>query len=104
MIDKDLVASMMARQVDADLLLISTAVEKVALDFGKPEQVWVDRFTLSEVEHYLAEGGHFLPGSMEPKMRAVVEFLENGGRKALITNPQNLERALAGQTGTLIVA
>ena len=83
---------------------ISTAIEKVALHFGKPEQVWMDRFTLDEVKHYLDEGGHFLPGSMEPKMRAVVQFLEAGGRQALITNPQNLERALAGETGTLIVA
>ena len=75
-IDKDLVASMMARQVDADLLLISTAIEQVALNFGKPDQEWVDQFTLAEAKHYLAEGGHFLPGSMEPKMRGSREFLE----------------------------
>jgi len=102
-IDKDLVASMMARQVDADLLLISTAIEQVALNFGKPDQEFVDQFTLAEAKHYIAEGGHFLPGSMEPKMQAVVSFLESGGREAVITNPQNLERALAGETGTRIV-
>ncbi|MDH4116638.1 MAG: carbamate kinase [Acidimicrobiia bacterium] len=102
-IDKDLASSMLAREVGADLLLISTAVEHVALDFGRPTQRWMDRFTLDEVKHYLAEGGHFLEGSMAPKMRAVVEFLEGGGTEALITNPANLERAMAGLTGTRIV-
>lgn len=102
-IDKDLASSMLARQVGADLLLISTAVEQVALNFGKPNQEWVSRLTLDEVKRYLDEGGHFLEGSMAPKMRAVVEFLEAGGDAALITNPQNLERAMAGETGTRIV-
>ncbi len=102
-IDKDLASAMLANQVDADLLLISTAVEQVALNFGTPEQRWVDEFTLEEVKHYLDEGGHFAEGSMAPKMRAVVQFLEGGGREALITNPANLERAMAGETGTRIV-
>ena len=102
-IDKDLASALLASQVDADLLLISTAVEQVALNFGTPEQRWVDEFTLAEVKQYLEEGGHFAEGSMAPKMRAVVQFLEAGGKEALITNPENLERAMAGETGTRIV-
>ena len=102
-IDKDLASAMLANQVDADLLLISTAVEQVALNFGTPDQRWVDQFTLAEVKQYLDEGGHFAEGSMAPKMRAVVQFLEAGGREALITDPANLERAMAGETGTRIV-
>ncbi len=102
-IDKDLASALLASQVDADLLLISTAVEQVALNFGTPEQRWVDKFTLAEVKQYLEEGGHFAEGSMAPKMRAVVQFLEAGGKEALITNPQNIERAMAGETGTRIV-
>jgi carbamate kinase len=102
-IDKDLASALLAIQVDADVLLISTAVEKVALDFGKPEQRWIDQMTLAEVKGYLDEGTHFAEGSMAPKMRAVVQFLEGGGKEALITNPANLERAMAGETGTRIV-
>jgi carbamate kinase len=102
-IDKDLASALLANQVDADLLLISTAVEQVALNFGTPEQRWVDQFTLAEVKQYLQEGGHFAEGSMAPKMRAVVQFLEAGGKEALITDPANLERAMNGETGTRIV-
>ncbi len=102
-IDKDLASAMLASQVDADLLLISTAVEQVALNFGKPNQEWVSQFTLAEVKQHLADGGHFSEGSMAPKMRAVVQFMEAGGTEALITNPVNLERAMAGETGTRIV-
>jgi carbamate kinase len=102
-IDKDLASALLATQVDADLLLISTAVEQVALDFGKPEQRWIDQMTLAEVKGYLDEGTHFAEGSMAPKMRAVVQFLEAGGKEALITNPANLERAMAGETGTRII-
>lgn len=102
-IDKDLASALLANQIGAELLLISTAVEKVALNFGTPEQRWVDQFTLDEVKQYLAEGGHFAEGSMAPKMRAVVQFLEGGGSEALITDPGNIERAMAGETGTRIV-
>jgi carbamate kinase len=102
-IDKDLASALLASQVDADLLLISTAVEQVALNFGKPDQEWVAQFTLAEVKQYLADGGHFSEGSMAPKMRAVVQFLEAGGKEALITDPRNIERAIAGETGTRIV-
>jgi len=102
-IDKDLASAVLAKDLNADLLLISTAVEKVALRFGTPEQEWVDRMTLSELKGYLAEGGHFAEGSMAPKMRAVVQFLEAGGERALITNPENIAKAIAGDTGTWIV-
>ena len=102
-IDKDLASALLASQIDADLLLISTAVEQVALNFGKENEEWVSQFTLAEVKQYLAEGGHFAEGSMAPKMRAVVQYMEAGGKEALITNPQNLERAMAGETGTRIV-
>ena len=101
-IDKDLASAMLANEVDADLLLISTAVEKCAINFGTPDQEWIDEFTLAEVEQYLEEGTHFAEGSMAPKMRAVVQFIENGGKEALITSPDCIERAVAGETGTRI--
>lgn len=102
-IDKDYASSLLARAIKADLFLISTAVEKVALNFGKPDQKWVDRMTLSEAKAYLAEGTHFAKGSMAPKMQAIIWFLEAGGKQALITNPENIGRALKGETGTWIV-
>ncbi len=102
-IDKDLASALLAKEIGADLLLISTSVEKVALRFGTPEQEWVDRLTLAEVKQYLSEGGHFKEGSMAPKMRAVVQFLEAGGKEALITSPENIERAMAGKTGTRLL-
>ena len=102
-IDKDYASSLLAREIHADLLLISTAVEKVALSFGKPDQKWVDRMTLSEAKHYLAQGAHFAKGSMTPKIQAIIWFLEAGGKQALITNPENIGRALNGETGTWIV-
>jgi len=103
-IDKDLASALLAQLIGADLLIISTAVEKVALNFGTPDQEWVDEFTLDEVKQRLDEGVHFAEGSMAPKMRAVVQFLESGGKQALITDPQNIERAMARQTGTWITA
>jgi carbamate kinase len=101
-IDKDFASSLLAQLLDADLLLISTAVEKVALNFGKPNQEWVSHMTLAEVKKYLAEGTHFAKGSMEPKMQAIVWFLESGGKQAIVTNPENIGRALQGETGTFI--
>jgi len=103
-IDKDYASSLLARLLHADLFLISTAVEKVAIHFGKPEQKWLDRMTLSEAKAYLAEGIHFAKGSMAPKIQAIIWYLENGGKQALITNPENIGRALKGETGTWIVA
>jgi carbamate kinase len=101
-IDKDHATSLLARQLDADLLIISTAIEKVAINFRKPDQKDIDRMTLAEARRYLAEG-HFAPGSMKPKVEAIVEFLEGGGKQALITDPQHLVPALEGKTGTWIV-
>ncbi len=102
-IDKDFASAFLATEINADLLLISTAVEKVALNFGKPNQVDVDRMTVAEAKKYLDEGNHFAKGSMEPKIRAIVRFLENGGTEAIVTNPENIGRALKGETGTRIV-
>jgi carbamate kinase len=102
-IDKDFASSLLASLIKADLLLISTAVEKVALNFGKPDQKWIDRMTLAEARQYLAEGTHFAKGSMAPKIQAIIWFLETGGKQALITNPENIGRALKGETGTWIV-
>jgi carbamate kinase len=101
-IDKDFASALLATSIDADLLLISTAVEKVALNFNKPDQRWLDKVTLAEAKQYLQEG-HFAPGSMKPKMEAIIGFLERGGKEALITDPANIGRALAGETGTRLV-
>jgi carbamate kinase len=102
-IDKDYASSMLAREIGADLFLIATAVEKIALDFGKPTQRWVDRLTLAEAKRYLAEGSHFARGSMAPKIQAIIWYLEAGGKAALITAPECVGRALRGETGTWIV-
>ena len=102
-IDKDFASSLLARLISADLLLISTAVEKVAINYGKPEQKWLDKMTLAEAKAYLAEGTHFAKGSMAPKIQAIIWFLENGGKSALITDPAHIGAALRGETGTWIV-
>ncbi len=102
-IDKDFASSLLASEIGADLFLISTAVEKVALNFGKPNQKWLDKMTVAEAKQYLAEGTHFAKGSMAPKIQAIIWFLENGGKQALITDPENIGRALKGETGTWIV-
>jgi carbamate kinase len=101
-IDKDFASSLLASNIGADLFLISTAVEKVALNFNKPEQQWIDELNLDQAKQYLSEG-HFAKGSMEPKIQSVVRYLENGGKRAIITDPENIERALAGETGTHLV-
>lgn len=101
-IDKDRGSSLLANGLKADLFIISTAVEKVALNYNKPDQRWLDVMTLAEAKQYLAEG-HFAPGSMAPKIEAIVSFLENGGPKAIITDPAGITRALRGETGTTIV-
>ena len=102
-IDKDRASSLLAGGIGAERFIISTAVEKVALRYGTPEQEWVDRMTLSEAKRYLEEGTHFAKGSMAPKIEAVVAYLERGGGEAIITDPDNVERALAGETGTHVV-
>jgi carbamate kinase len=100
-IDKDLASSLLARQIGADILVISTGVEKVCLDYGKPSQRSLDSMSLAEAKRYMAEG-HFKPGSMRPKIQAVVEFLEGGGKLAIITDPEHLGAALKGRSGTRI--
>lgn len=100
-IDKDQGSSLLAADLGADVFVITTAVEKVAIHFNTPNEQWLDSMTVTEAKQYLAEG-HFAEGSMKPKIEAVIEFLENGGEAALITNPENLARALANETGTWI--
>ncbi len=101
-VDKDRASGLLAWRIHADLFLISTGVEKVALNFGKPNQRWLDQMTVSEAKRYMEEG-HFAPGSMLPKIQACVQFVERTGNPALITNPENITRALHGETGTRIV-
>jgi len=102
-IDKDFASSLLATKLGADTFIISTAIEKVAIHFGRPEQQWLDRVTLAEAKAYLAEGKHFARGSMAPKIQAIVNFLEAGGEHAIVTNPENIEQALRGETGTHFV-
>lgn len=101
-IDKDFASSLLARSLKAEMFLIATAVEKVAINFGKPDQKWLDKMTLAEAKAYLEEGIHFAKGSMAPKIQAAIWYLENGGTHALVTNPENIGRALKGETGTWI--
>ncbi len=100
-IDKDLASAVLAQQISAARLVISTGVERVCLDFGKPNQRPIDSMTVTEARHYMAEG-HFQPGSMLPKLEACLQFLEGGGREAIITCPAKLVAALAGRAGTHI--
>ena len=101
-IDKDFGSAILASMIDADLFLISTAVEKVALNFNTPEEKWLDQLTVSEAQEYI-EAGHFAKGSMLPKIQAILKYMEKGGKKALITNPESISKALAGETGTWIL-
>jgi carbamate kinase len=103
-IDKDFASALLAITIRADIFMITTAVDRVALDWGRPDQRWLDRLTLAEAKAHLAEGTHFASGSMAPKIEACIEFLEHGGGEAVISNPENMERALAGEAGTRIVA
>ncbi|HSW36014.1 MAG TPA: carbamate kinase [Candidatus Limnocylindrales bacterium] len=101
-IDKDHASALLAKVIGADVFIVSTTVEKVALNFGKPEQEWLQQITLVQAKRYLSEGIHFGKGSMEPKIEAAVSFIESGGERAIITNPENITRALSGLTGTHI--
>jgi carbamate kinase len=101
-IDKDLASAVLAKEINADLLVISTAVEKVMLNFGQPSQRALDSMTVAEARKYIAEG-HFKPGSMLPKIEACLQFIQNGGREAVITCPETLSAALDGRTGTRVV-
>ncbi|MEN6579941.1 MAG: carbamate kinase [Anaerolineaceae bacterium] len=101
-IDKDFGSAILASMIKADLFLISTAVEKVALNFNKPDQKWLDQMTVAEARKYLAEG-QFAKGSMMPKIEAILKYLDQGGKKALITDPEHIKDALEGKTGTWIL-
>lgn len=98
-VDKDLASSLLARELGAEVLILTTSVEKVCLDFGKPRQKAIDTMSVAEAKRYVAEG-QFEPGSMLPKVRAVIEFLEGGGKQAVITDPANIAAALEGRRGT----
>jgi carbamate kinase len=103
-IDKDLAGAALAASLKADLFLISTAVERVAINFNKPNQQWLSRMTVNEASEYLKQG-HFLKGSMAPKIAAVLKFLgQSPASQAIVTDPPNINRALDGETGTLIVS
>jgi carbamate kinase len=101
-IDKDYASSKLAQQLDLDELIILTAVDKVSINFGKPDQVDLDILTVSEAKRHLKDG-QFPPGSMGPKIRAAIEFIESGGRKAIIASHDNLVEAMKGEAGTRIV-
>ena len=101
-VDKDLASAVLAREITADMLVISTAVEKVYLNFSTPEQRALDAMTVAEAKRYMAEG-HFKPGSMLPKIEACVQFVTHSRGEALITCPEALPAALDGRTGTRLV-
>ena len=100
-VDKDLTSSLLARQLGAEVLVITTGVEKVYLDYGTPGQKALDAITLAEAKRYVAQG-HFKPGSMLPKVEAIIAFLEGGGRQAIITDSEHVAAALEGRGGTRI--
>lgn len=101
-IDKDSSSALLANQLEADLLLISTSVEAVAINFNTPEEKWLSKITVAEARRYLAEG-QFGEGSMAPKISAAICFVENGGAMAVITRPEFIVDALHGAAGTAIV-
>jgi len=98
-IDKDFGSAILDSMIQADLFLNSTAVEKVAINFNKPDQKWLDTMTVAEARKYLVEG-QFAKGSMQPKIEAILKFMDKGGKKALITDPEHIKDALEGNTGT----
>jgi carbamate kinase len=102
-IDKDLASCLLAKNLKADIFVISTGVDKVALNFGKPDQKFIDKMTVAEAEQYLQEG-QFPAGSMGPKVAAAIDYLKSGGKHVIITQPHLLEDAIHGKTGTHITA
>ncbi|PIE77219.1 MAG: carbamate kinase, partial [Clostridiales bacterium] len=102
-IDKDFASSKLAEILDADYLIILTAVEKVAINFGKPDEQWLSELNIADAKKYIAEG-HFAPGSMLPKVEAAMAFAQSKrGRKSLITSLEKAKEGIEGKTGTLIV-
>jgi carbamate kinase len=102
-IDKDFASALLAASLGVPTFVVSTGVEKVAVRFRRPDQRFLDRMTLAEAREHLA-AGEFPEGSMGPKVRAAIEFVERGGKEVVITSPAHLEEALAGETGTHVVA
>ncbi len=102
-VDKDFASGFLAAHLGVPVFVVSTGVEKVAIRFRKPDQRFLDRMTIKEARGFLEEG-EFPEGSMGPKVRAAVEFIERGGQRAIITSPDHLEDAIAGRTGTHVVA
>ena len=103
-VDKDRASALLATQMHADLLMIATSVERVAIRFGQPDQEWLNTITPAQADAYAA-AGHFGDGSMRPKVEALLSFVrERPGGRGVITNPQNMARALRGETGTWIEA
>lgn len=100
-IDKDLTATLLACELSAELLIISTGVERVATGYGTPEQRWIDEIDARTLRAHHA-AGEFAEGSMEPKIRAVLEFLDSGGNRAIITDPAHISAAVAGMAGTRV--
>lgn len=100
-IDKDYASALLSARISSNVFIISTAVEKVCLNYGKPDQKELDSVTIDELKKYMEEG-HFKPGSMLPKIKAAISFIENGGEKAIITDPAHIKDAVEGKTGTHI--
>jgi len=100
-VDKDLASVVLAREISAELLLILTTVDRVALNFGKENEKPIDTMTVAEAERYLSEG-HFPPGSMRPKIKAALQFVKNGGKELIISSIENAGLALRGESGTRI--
>lgn len=101
-IDKDFATSLLAEQIAADTLIITTGVPRVCINFGKPNQKSLDKITVEETRQYVLEN-HFPKGSMLPKIEASLNFLENGGKRVIITDPESLKDALEGRAGTHIL-
>jgi carbamate kinase len=102
-VDKDLASSMLATHVGAQKLIIVTSVDRVALDYGRPSQQWLDTITMDQARQYLA-AGQFPPGSMGPKIQAAIDFLEHQGEECIITSVESVAGAVTGNGGTHIVA
>lgn len=101
-IDKDFASALLAAELEAELFIVLTGVDRVAIDFGKPDQKAIDRMTVAEARQHLADG-QFPPGSMGPKIEASIEFVERSGREVLITDVDHLREALEGNAGTRLV-
>jgi len=98
-IDKDLASAKLGEQINAEILIIATDVEKVALNYGRVDYKYLDKVSTADAKDYLKQG-HFPPGSMGPKIQAVINFLESGGERAIITSIEKIREALEGKVGT----